>query len=140
METVVVLADRHKVYKEWALKNKQEGVTYAYVWSIEGIKVLKFSRIIRLSGFENIPDIEEIMDYIESHRIKEKQGFWFYIQLVLLTPIWFFYRGSQKKHWAEFKSGLMKHEHYWDYSKPITSGINYYPCKHLGCNYVYFKE
>lgn len=63
------------------------------------------------------------------------------IQLILLTPFWLLSISPDKKTWAEFKSGLIKHKCTYDYSKPIYDKHGrYYKCEHLGCNIVSVKN
>ena len=65
----------------------------------------------------------------------------YYLKLLLITPLWFFYRSKSKKTWPEFKSGLIEHEHQWDYKNTVyEKGHKHYPCKHLGCNYISVYE
>jgi len=58
------------------------------------------------------------------------------LQILFLSPFWFFSTSPSRKTWEEFKSGLIKHECKYDFSKPCYDNGKYYKCEHLGCNIV----
>lgn len=77
----------------------------------------------------------------ESVNLLGKKTIGYYIQLILITPFWFFSLSSTKKSWKEFKYGLISHKCEYDYDKPIVEKSGGYEhthfnCKHYGCNIV----
>lgn len=67
--------------------------------------------------------------------MKKKLSFRGWVTLMLITPMWFINTSPTRKTWAEMKSGLIKHDHEWDYENPVGSTeYPYYKCKHFGCN------
>ncbi len=74
-----------------------------------------------------------------------KKGFWYYVQLILLTPLWASRVSDERKTWEEFKGGLISHKHEFDFENPSYDNAVYktgkhYKCKHLGCNLVEVKN
>lgn len=70
-----------------------------------------------------------------------KKTIGYYIQLILVTPFWFFSLSPTKKSWKEFKYGLISHKCEYDYDKPIVEKHGgyehtHFDCKHYGCNIV----
>jgi hypothetical protein len=66
-----------------------------------------------------------------------KTKFYYCIKIILFTPFWILSTGKTKKGWLEFKSGLIKHNCSYDYSKSnIDEFGKYYSCTHLGCNVI----
>jgi len=62
------------------------------------------------------------------------------IEIILLSPFWFFSISPTRKTWKEFKSGLIKHICKYDYSRPNYDMGKHYKCEHLGCNIVSVKN
>lgn len=62
------------------------------------------------------------------------------LKIVLLSPFWFFSTSPTRKTWKEFKSGLIKHQCKYDYSKPCYDNGKHYKCEHIGCNIVSVKN
>ncbi len=62
------------------------------------------------------------------------------IRLIFYTPFWFLSTSPDRKTWAEFKSGLIKHECKFDYENPKFDKFKYYKCKHFGCNIISTKN
>ncbi len=68
-----------------------------------------------------------------------KKGFWYYVQLILITPFWAMRISPEKKSWKEFKNGLIIHKHEYDYENQRPGGTRYFnecTCKHTGCYYT----
>lgn len=69
-----------------------------------------------------------------------KKGLSYYIQLILLSPLWYFHADkSKRKPWAEFKSGLIKHKCDFEGGEVEIkeyggSLYSFRKCKHFGCN------
>lgn len=68
-----------------------------------------------------------------------KKGFWYYVRLFLLTPIWLIFCDDKgkRKSWAEFTHGLIHHKCEFDYDNPRKE--QYWTsakCKHFGCNII----
>lgn len=69
-----------------------------------------------------------------------KKNFYYWLQLIFITPLWVLHIG-QKKKWSEFKSGLIPHKCEWeDVPYEIMDctydNVHYHACKHYGCNIV----
>ena len=62
------------------------------------------------------------------------------LQIFFLSPLWFFSTSVTRKSWAEFKSGLIKHNCEFDYSQKNHNDGKYYKCKHFGCNIISMKN
>ncbi len=61
---------------------------------------------------------------------------YYYIKLVLLAPLWALSMSPIRKRWAEFKSGLIKHE--CKFGNEVFGDKYYYKhCTHLGCYMCY---
>lgn len=86
-----------------------------------------------------VKEIDEVKD--ENIFLLGKKGFGYYLQIILVTPLWFFSLSPTKKSWKEFKYGLISHKCEYDYDKPIVEKSGKYEhthfnCKHYGCNIV----
>jgi hypothetical protein len=85
-------------------------------------------------------ETEEIKDY-GNYILLGKKGFGYYLQIILVTPFWFFSLSPTKKSWKEFKYGMISHKCEYDYDKPIVEKRGgyehtHFDCKHYGCNIV----
>lgn len=74
-----------------------------------------------------------------------KKGFGYYLQIIFVTPLWFFSLSPTKKSWKEFKYGLISHKCEFDYDNPVTEKHDSYisthfNCKHYGCNIVSHRD
>lgn len=66
-----------------------------------------------------------------------KTKFYYFIKIIFFTPFWILSTSDTRKSWLEFKSGLIKHDCSYDYSKPYRDDFGkYYSCKHVGCNVI----
>lgn len=64
----------------------------------------------------------------------------YYIQLILLSPLWYLSRGPARKSWSDFKSGLRPHVCSFNYDPTERSPGMYWHCSHPGCNITKIRE
>lgn len=94
----------------------------------------------------NVEGFISVEEMLPENRIQlGKKGFWYYVQLIFLTPFWLSHDPRESKPWAAFKSGLIKHKHEFDFDHPsydneVTKRGKHYKCKHFGCNLVEVKN
>ena len=66
-----------------------------------------------------------------------KTKFYYYLRIIFFTPFWILSTSETRKSWLEFKSGLIKHDCSYDYSKSNRDEFGkYYSCNHVGCNVI----
>lgn len=67
-----------------------------------------------------------------------KKSFWYYVRLILLTPLWLAMTSSTKKSWNEFSNGLISHKCDFETEVKYDDEYKWYykKCKHLGCNVI----
>lgn len=138
---IAVVTNSARRYMDYVNHLTNSKDTFVFIDTLNKVKGHRFNQVVKLYGYQDIKDIGEILNYIEVRLVKEpikqKLGFWYWVELILLTPLWFYWRSSDKKSWKDFKSGLIKHEHQWDYENPkFNEGFKYYKCKHPGCNNI----
>ncbi len=67
------------------------------------------------------------------------KNFNYYLSYMFAYPMWLMTSKDNRKSKIEFESGLIEHICEYDYENPKTDRHGYgafYPCKHLGCNFV----
>jgi len=92
-----------------------------------------------------VKETEEIKPTDEKIVLLGKKNFWWYLQMILVTPLWFFSLSPTKKSWKEFKYGMISHKCEYDYDNPVTEKHDSYlsthfNCKHYGCNIVSHRD
>lgn len=143
---VAVITNSKKVFLEYVRENQDPNIQYFFISSYNNaLGTQSFNKIVKLYGHQQVRNLDDILEYLNKRLVEEKVvyklGFWNWLHLILVFPLWFFYRSPSKKNWEEFKAGLIKHEHKWNYNEPVyEKGHKHYPCKHLGCNYITVYE
>lgn len=64
-----------------------------------------------------------------------KKGFWYYIGIIFLSPLWLINANPIRKSWSEFKGGLISHKCEWSEKLEYDSKYkwHYRSCIHHGC-------
>jgi len=94
--------------------------------------------------------VMESVKKIETMKLLGVKTLWWKIEVVLLFPLWFTSSSPTRKSWSEFKAGLIKHKHEFDYENSYINDeyknhhrselFEYAKCKHYGCNTVTTKD
>lgn len=64
---VAVVTPRFRDYLEFIRNQKNENEKYCFVDSIQSVRGKLFNRVEKLHNYFHIKDIDEILDYLETH-------------------------------------------------------------------------
>lgn len=66
---------------------------------------------------------------------------WWRLKVFFASILWKLNTSENKKSWAQFYYGLIKHKCEFDYDNLRGDGYGkHYKCKHFGCNFVSIQD
>jgi hypothetical protein len=66
---VAVVTPKYRDFIYWVEKNQKENEVHTWIFNVDKIRGKRFNRIEKLYNYHEIQDINEIMDYLETHTV-----------------------------------------------------------------------
>ena len=67
MKEVAVICPLYRDYQYWLRENQKPGETYTFVDHIKPVLGKRFDRVEKIYRHEEIKELDEILEYLESH-------------------------------------------------------------------------
>lgn len=64
---VAVLCPIFRDYKIWLRENENPNENYTWVYRVDCVRGRRFDRVEKIFRYYNIKDIDDILDYLETH-------------------------------------------------------------------------
>jgi hypothetical protein len=66
---VAVLTPKYRDFVYWVEKNQKEKEVYTWIFNVDKVRGKRFNRIEKLFNYYEIKDINDVMDYLETHTV-----------------------------------------------------------------------
>lgn len=66
---VAVLTPKYRDFVYWVEKNQKEKEVYTWIFNVDKVRGKRFNRIEKLFNYYEIQDINDVMDYLETHTV-----------------------------------------------------------------------